>query len=355
MRRRGERGDVVARTRRDQQPGYMERWDEFEARQARAEKDTPRSRAPRDPVAPLAGDGLDGVPYVELHTHSHYSLLEGASSPRELVETAVEQGHVALALTDHDGLFGAMEFARAAREAGLRPITGLELTVSEPAAEGDEDAAGGEVRSHLTLLAETRQGYANLCRLSSHAFGLRETERRAQEARRLDPVLPLAGLEQHADGLIVLTGCREGRIPRLVDAGRRSEAAAALDRLVGWFGADRVFVELQDNDVHGDRPRNEALVALAERAGVGVVGTGNVHYHVRERHRLQDVLVAIRHNASLDECHAERRPNAEFWLRSPREQAERFARYHPQAAANSVRIARRCRFDLTADLGYRLP
>ncbi len=345
----------MARTRRDQQPGYMERWDEFEARQARAEKDTPRSRPPRDPVAPLDGDALGGVPYVELHAHSHYSLLEGASSPHELVRTALEQGHAALALTDHDAMFGAMEFARAAREAGLRPISGLELTVSEPATEGDEDAEGGEVRSHLTLLAETRQGYANLCRLSSHAFGLRETERRAQEARRLDPVLPLAELEQHADGLIVLSGCREGRIPRLVEAGRRAEAAAALDRLVGWFGKDRVFVELQDNDVHGDRPRNEALVRLAEQAGVGVVGTGNVHYHERERHRLQDVLVAIRHNTTLDECHAERRPNAEFWLRSPREQAERFARYHPQAAANSVRIARRCRFDLTADLGYRLP
>ena len=123
----------MARGRRDQQPGFMERWDEFEARQARALKDTPRSSAPPDPVTPLGDDALDGVPYVELHLHTHYSLLDGASSPDELVQTAVEQGHAALALTDHDGLFGAMEFARAARAEGLRPITGLELTVSEPA------------------------------------------------------------------------------------------------------------------------------------------------------------------------------------------------------------------------------
>ena len=336
----------------------MERWDEFEARQARAMKDTPRSRAPRDPVGTLGDDVLDGVPYVELHLHTHYSLLEGASSPDELVRTAVEQGHAALALTDHDGLFGAMEFARAARTEGLRPITGLELTVSEPASAGDDPATVGEdgaVRSHLTLLAETREGYANLCRLSSIAFGLGETDRRAQEARRTDPVTPLAALERHAAGLIVLTGCRQGRIPSLVQAGRSAEAAAALARLVGWFGAEQVFVELQDNDVHGDRPRNEALVRLAGRAGVGVVGTGNVHYHARERHRLQDVLVAIRHRATLDESHAERRPNAEFWLRSPEEQSERFARYHPEAAANTVRIAKRCAFDLTGDLGYRLP
>ena len=352
----------MARGHRDQQPGYMERWDEFEARQARALKDTPRSRAPREPGAPLDTGTLDGVPYVELHMHSHYSLLDGASSPDELVRTAVDQGHGALALTDHDGMFGAMEFARAARAAGLRPITGLELTVSEPATERDsaaprvgESGEDGEVRSHLTLLAETREGYAHLCRLSSLAFGLGETDRRAQEARRLDPVVPLAALERHAAGLIVLTGCREGRVPALVQAGRGTEAAAALDRLAGWFGAEQVFVELQDNDVHGDRPRNEALVALAERAGVGVVGTGNVHYHAPERHRLQDVLVAIRHRSTLDESHAERRPNAEFWLRGPEEQAERFARYHPEAAANTVRIARRCSFDLTGDLGYRLP
>ena len=352
----------MARGHRDQQPGYMERWDEFEARQARALKDTPRSRAPREPGAPLDTGTLDGVPYVELHMHSHYSLLDGASSPDELVRTAVEQGHAALALTDHEGMFGAMEFARAARAAGLRPITGLELTVSEPATERDSAAArvgkageDGEVRSHLTLLAETREGYAHLCRLSSLAFGLGETDRRAQEARRLDPVVPLAALERHAAGLIVLTGCREGRVPALVQAGRGTEAAAALDRLAGWFGAEQVFVELQDNDVHGDRPRNEALVALAGRAGVGVAGTGNVHYHAPERHRLQDVLVAIRHRSTLDESHAERRPNAEFWLRGPEEQAERFARYHPEAAANTVRIARRCSFDLTGDLGYRLP
>ena len=342
----------MARGRRELEPGYMERWDEFERRRASPGAPAPASRSPRAAAPPVPEEALGGIPYVELHAHSYYSLLEGASGPDELVRRAVEQGHAALALTDHDGLFGAMEFAQAARTAGIRPITGLELSVSEPAAARD---AGSEVRSHLTLLAETRQGYANLCRLSSDAFGLRETDPRAREKRRLDPVLPLDVLGRHAEGLIVLTGCRDGRIPSLVRAGRGSEAVAALEQLIAWFGTNQVFVELQDNYVRGDRPRNEALVALAERAGVGVVGTGNVHYHVRERHRLQDVLVAIRRRATLDDCHAERRPNAEFWLRSPQRQARRFARYHPQAAANTVRIAQRCRFDLTEDLGYRLP
>jgi error-prone DNA polymerase len=317
----------------------LERW---------ADHDAPRSRAPRDPLAPLPADLLDGVPYVELHLHSHYSLLEGASSIEELVQEAEEQGHRALALTDHNGMFGAMEFARTAKEAGLRPISGLELTVVEETPEG-------EVRSHLTLLAETKQGYSHLCRLSSIAFGLNESEARAKERRRLDPCLPLAELARHAEGLILLTGCREGRLAQLIGVGRAAEAERWLRRLVGWFGAHDVFVELQDNDVYGDRTRNRALVALAERVGVGVVGTGNVHYHERDRHRLQDVMTAIRHRTTLDDSHRERRPNAEFFLRSPEEQGRRFAQYHTQAAANSVRIARRCTFDLTEDLGYRLP
>ena len=309
------------------------------------DRDSPRSKAPRERVRAVGLEVLEGAPYVELHLHSHYSLLEGASSIDELGDAAVAQGHRALALTDHDGMFGAMEFARAAKEAGLRPITGLEPTLLE--ADG--------TRSHLTLLAETREGYANLCRLSSYAFGLGETEAKAKEERRLDPLLPVEALAAHTGGLIALTGCREGRVPRLVAEGRLREAAEALDRLIAWFGRENVFVELQDNAVFGDRPRNRALVELAERAGVGVTGTGNVHYHERDRHRLQDVMVAIRHRKTLDESHRERRPNAEFFLRSPEEQARRFAAYHPEAAANTVRIARRCRFDLTEDLGYRLP
>ncbi|RJQ12115.1 MAG: DNA polymerase III subunit alpha [Dehalococcoidia bacterium] len=258
---------------------------------------------------------------------------------------ATEQGHAALALTDHDGMFGAMEFAQMAVAACVRPITGLELTVVE--------ADGG--RSHLTLLAETRAGYAHLCRLASLACGLGEDGTKQKETRRLDPCVPSTALADHAGGLIVLTGCREGRLAQLVTAGHDAEAETVLRQYVAWFGPGQVYVELVDNLVFGDRRRNAALVRLAERVGVPVVGTGDVHYHEPDRHRLQDVLVAIRHSKTLDDSHRERRPNAEFYLRSPAEQAQRFARYHPDAASNSVRIARRCTFDLTADLGYHLP
>jgi len=210
-------------------------------------------------------------------------------------------------------------------------------------------------RSHVTLLAETKQGYASLCRLSSIAFGLNELTDTTKEERRLDPCIAIKELEAHSEGLILLTGCRDGAVARLAGDGRFDDSEAALRRFVEWFGLENVFVELQDNLVFGDRPRNRVLVQVAERVGVGVVGTGNVHYHDRARHRLQDVMVAIRSRKSLDESHQERRPNAEFYLRSPERQARRFESYHPEAAANSVRIARRCTFDLTKDLGYRLP
>lgn len=306
---------------------------------------TPYSSTSHESAEQIPVASLDDTPYVELHMHSNYSLLDGASSIHELVNAARELGYRALALSDHHGMYGSMEFARTAKEVGLHPITGLELEVVE------ENGS----RSHLTLLAENQKGYANLCRLSSSAFGLHERGIQSKEDHRLDPRIDISELEHHTTGLIVLTGCREGRVPRLIQYGRHHEAEEELNRLIRWFGTENVFVELQDNYVFGDRPRNLALVELAERTGIGVVGTGNVHYHQRDRHQLQDVLVAIRHRKTLDECHSERRPNSEFYLRSPQEQAHRFATYHPQAADNSVLIARRCNFDLTEDLGYRLP
>ncbi len=332
---------------RGEKPGYS--WEQYEARrremEAASEPGTPRSLAPRDLSQPVPLSVLDGAPYVELHAHSNYSLLEGASHIDELVYAACKQGHRALALTDHDGMFGAMQFAQAAKEAGLRPITGLELSVRE------EDGS----RTHLTLLAETQRGYANLCHLSSIAFGLRESTEQGKQERRLDPCIAVAELQTYAEGVILLTGCRQGRVAQLVTAGDMAGAEAALRQYMAWYGAENVFVELQDNLVYGDRPRNMALVTLAERLGARVVGTGDVHYHEQARHRLQDVLVAIRNRKTLDESHRERRPNAEFYLRSPGEQARRFAAYHPEAARNSVLIAQRCAFDLTENLGYELP
>ena len=268
--------------------------------------------------------------YAELHCHSCYSFHEGASLIGELLERARELGYPALALTDHDNLCGAMEFAQAAKTAGIQPITGVEITLK-----------GG---SHLTLLAETHAGYRNLCNLVTYAH----INRRQQP--ELDPKV----FEQRAEGLILLTGCRRGELSGLVQEGRLSQAEAALGQYLDWFGADNVFVELQQNLVQGDIPRNRGLAELARRAGVGVAATNNVHYHVPERYRLQDALVAIAHNKSLDETHRERRPNRHFYLKSPEEMSRLF-KSCPEAVSNTLRIAARCNFDLTRDLNYRFP
>ena len=278
--------------------------------------------------------------------HSNYSLLDGASHPEELIERAGELGYKALALTDHDNLLGGMVFARLCREASIKPITGVELTLAEDPEQGP--------RHHITLLAATREGYGNLCRLISLANGLDLPEQDQRERRRLDPCLPLRQLRPHCTGLLCLTGCRQGEVAWHTAQGRSAEAEAALGRWVEWFGSEQVFVELQDNLVFGDRARNRALDKLARKVGVATVATGDVHYHDRARHRLQDAMVAIKHRTTLDRSHRLRRPNREFHLRAPELQARRLHEFG-DAVANTVRVAEMCSFDLTHDLGYRLP
>ncbi len=281
--------------------------------------------------------------YVELHCHSCYSLREGASTPAELLERAAALGYDALALTDHDGLYGAMEFAREAALRGLHPIIGAELTLPDG--------------HHLTVLVESAQGYAHLCRLitalRTRAAPPPGTDGSATVGARFPlPVQDPAELS----GLIALSGCsRYGEVPALIAAGRLAEAEAVARRYRDWFGPRNFFIELQHHRVYGDTARVAALVALAERLGVGVVATTDVHYHVRERSRLHDVLIAIRHRTTLDATHPLRRANAEFCLQAPAEVAERFRAY-PQAVRASRQIAERCRaFHLVRDLRATFP
>lgn len=278
--------------------------------------------------------------YVELHAHSCWSLREGASSTDDLIDRAIQLGYPALALTDHDNLYGAMEFAKAARERHLKPITGAEITMG----------TGGEgLTSHLTVLAQNVAGYRNLCRLLSRAY-----RTHGKDAPRVER----DWLFEHNEGLIVLSGCQDSELARATEPlGTRNsglgtpEAIASAYRDV--FG-DRFYIEAQHHDVFGDSERVAALARLAAHTGIEMVATNNVHYHVRTRHRLNDVLVAVRHRLTLDSSHQVRRPNSEFFLKSAEEMARRFERY-PRAVSNTLEIAARCQFDLTTDLPYRLP
>jgi error-prone DNA polymerase len=266
---------------------------------------------------------------VELHAHSAYSFLDGASLPEELAARAAELGYEALALTDHDGVYGSLEFAHAAKAFGVRPITGAEVTLTDG--------------SHVTLLVESAQGYANLCRLltAGHA-GTRPKE----GAEPLPPSLDAALLAELNDGLVCLSGCARHGL-----ALRSPNEAAALARA---FGRERFFVELQRPYERGDSRRLAALRDLAETLGVDMVATGDVHAHHPRRASLQDALVAIRCRTSLDGCEAERRGNRESVLVSPSELEERFP-LDRDALRRTGELAERLEFDLTEDLGYRYP
>ncbi|MCJ7605398.1 MAG: DNA polymerase III subunit alpha, partial [Dehalococcoidales bacterium] len=159
---------------------------------------------------------------------------------------------------------------------------------------------------------------------------------------------------EHAEGLIVLSGCPKGELARLVAASRFEEAENLVRRYLEWFGTDNYYIELQQNLAYGDTERNRRLVELARATGARVAATGNVHYHDRERHQLQDCLVAVNHCTSLEESHRERRPNSEYFLR-PVPQLEEIFRECPEALRNTLNIAERCTFDLTGDHAYAFP
>ena len=287
------------------------------------------------------------APYTELHCHSAYSFLDGASMPTELCGAAAALGYSALALTDHDGIWGSMEFAHACKGLGLKAITGAEMSVKLPALN-----ARPARLAHLTLLVETATGYRNLCRLITAAHShTRDGPKRALS----QPWVGLEAVKERAEGLICLSGCaREGVLAGCWESGERPRAEALGRELLGAFGADRLRVELQRPYWRDDRARNRWLGRLAERLGVPCVASGNVHAHARSRLGLQDAFVAVRNGMSLEECESLRRGNASPALCSPQGMAARLAEY-PGAVAETLSLAERLRFDLTAELGYRYP
>ncbi len=292
------------------------------------------------------------IPYVELHAHSAFSFLDGASTPAELALAAEKLGYAALALTDHDGIWGSMEFVQACKGLELEAITGAEITVRRPRPQGSPARPPAE-HAHLTLLVENAVGYRNLCRLltAAHSHTRDSSQRSAGQ-----PWVTMEQVEENAEGLVCLSGCAgEGVLAAAWERGEVAEAAEAARRLRRAFGRDRLRVELQRPYWRRDRARNRWLSGLAERLGVPCVATGNVHSHARGRRaHLQDALVAARLGMTLEESEPRRRGNRSSALASPRGMAERFAE-HPDAVAETVRVAERLEFDLGTELGYRYP
>ncbi len=271
--------------------------------------------------------------YAELHCHSAFSFLDGASLPDEIAATAVSLGYEAMALTDHNSVSGSMEFAVASRALGLRAIHGAELDL---AADGRYD------KRHLTLLVADARGWSNLCRIITTAHAHTRDGRPGAPAG--EPSVELATVLAHNEGLVCLSGCATHGV----------EDEPTLRALRDAFGPERLRVELQRPFLRDDRARNRRREAVARRLGLPCVATGDVHAHARVRAPLQDALVAIRVHATLDASEPLRRGNFSHVLASPEAMAIRFAEY-PEALAESARLAESLTFDLGHDLGYRYP
>src|SRR2546425_1142295 len=262
--------------------------------------------------------------WVELHTHSNYSFLDGASDVDDLADAAVEQGLDALAPTDTNGLYGAVRFANAAKEQGLRPIFGAELQLQD--------------MGHLVLIARDRQGWTSLCRTISAA---------QLAGEKTKPKATFALIAENAAGLFVLTGCAHGAVPRAVRAGDLDGARETLARLSSVFG-ERLYVELSDH-LDPDGPALcDTLASLAGEMGLGCVVTNNVHYARPEGRRLHDVLRCIDLGVTLDEAGNKLKPNGEYWLKGEVMLRERLGRFD-EAFRNARAIADACVLDLLYD------
>jgi error-prone DNA polymerase len=262
------------------------------------------------------------IDYIPLHVHSYFSLLDGASSPETLVARAQTLGMTALALTDHDALYGAVRFVQAAKSAGIKPLLGAELTL--------------ENGHHLTLLAADQTGWGNLSTLITIA---RHNAAKGQAA------LPRSAVPDHTSGLFALSGCRRGEIASAVLQKNYQQALTITQSYVDWFGPDHFWIELQNHHLPEDRQLVTHLVALANKVGIGYVATNNVHCAERNGQRLQDVLVSIQHLLPLDNAKRLQRPNSEYYLKSSDEMAVLFRAY-PQALANTRHIADACNVEL---------
>jgi DNA polymerase-3 subunit alpha len=287
----------------------------------------------------------DGSEFVHLHVHSEYSLLDGAARLRRLVERAAHLGFPALALTDHGNLFGAIDFYEHARAAGIKPILGCELYVA-PANRFERAPVDGQYEgaNHVTALVRNQTGYRNLIKLVSLGF---------LEGFYYKPRVDKELLAQHADGLLILSGCLNSEVSRLLLAG---EDRKALD-VAAWyrdvFGPDHYFMEVQSHGLADQVKVTEGTLRIARALGVGVCATNDSHYLEATDARAHEVLLCLQTGAKLSDPNRWRFATEEFYLKTAAEMCAVFKEL-PEACANTLAVAERCDLELTFGQ-FRLP
>jgi DNA polymerase-3 subunit alpha len=270
------------------------------------------------------------VPFVHLHVHSEYSILDGACRIPRLAERAAQLEMPAVSLTDHGSLAGVIELYREARKQGVKPVIGCELYVAE------DRRALQKGYAHLTVLAETNEGYANLIKLASLGY---------LEGYYYKPRVDWELLERHSGGLVALSGCLSGRVCKALEESRPADAAADLDRLVQIFGRDSTYVEIQNAHLDVQQRVNPELAKLAGTTGLPLVATGDVHYLLHEDARAHEALLCIQSGDSLRNPNRWRFDTDHFYFKTPAEMAEDFADY-PEALARTLEVAERCNVEI---------
>jgi DNA polymerase-3 subunit alpha len=269
-------------------------------------------------------------PFVHLHVHSEYSILDGACRIPALVEKAARLEMPAVSLTDHGSLAGAVELYREAGKAGVKPVLGCEVYVA------DDRHAQKKGYAHLTLLAESNEGYANLIKLSSLGY---------LEGYYYKPRVDWELLEGHAQGLIALSGCLSGRVSRALVEDRPRDAHEDLDRLVQVFGRDSTYVEIQNAGLDEQQRVNPALVSLAEETGLPLVATGDVHYLDAGDAFAHEALLCIQSGDTLKNPSHWRFDTNEFFFKTPEEMAGDFPGLE-HALARTLEVAERCAVEI---------
>ncbi len=281
--------------------------------------------------------------FAHLHVHSEYSLLDGACRIERLVQRVRDLGQTAVAVTDHGVMYGAVTFYKAAKAAGIHPVIGCEVYVAPRGMEDREHGLDSEAR-HLVLLCENETGYKNLCYMVSQAF---------LRGFYIKPRVDKALLREHHEGLIALSACLAGEIPRQLRDGNYEGAKAAALELSGIFGPEHFYLELQDHGYAEQKPVNAGILRLHRDTGLPLVLTNDAHYLTKEDSSAQDVLMCIQTQKTVQDADRMRFETQEFYIKSEEEMRSLFPD-HQEAADNTQRIAERCRMDFTFG-EYHLP
>ena len=281
--------------------------------------------------------------FVHLHVHTHYSLLDGFSKIKKLVKRTKELGMPAVAITDHGTMFGVIEFYRAAKAVGVKPIIGLEGYLS-PRRMTDKDAQFDKRASHILLLAENNTGYQNLLKIASAS---------QLEGFYYHPRIDKPFLEQHSEGIIASSACMKGEIPTTIMQRGIETAVPLLDWYFDVFGKDHFYLELQRHDIPELEQVNKDLIEIGKRYDAKYIATNDVHYVNREDAEFQDILLAVQTGALLSDTKRMRMNGDSYYLRTPQEMTELFS-FSPRSLTNTLDIAERCSVNLDPN-GYHLP